>query len=101
MIYEIKNLDSCLDEFYSLLIVVASLATAAQVRRPFLLSFPVSWMRLAGALLGKSAAVDRLLGSLCVDITPLREELGWTPPYTMQAGLDATAHWYRKTKANQ
>jgi hypothetical protein len=31
MIYEIKNLDSCFDEFYSLLIVVASLATAAQV----------------------------------------------------------------------
>jgi nucleoside-diphosphate-sugar epimerase len=69
-------------------------------RRPFLLPVPVSWMRLAGALLGKSAAVDRLLRSLCVDITPLREELGWTPPYPMQAGLDATAHWYRKTKAN-
>lgn len=68
-------------------------------RRPFLLPVPVSWMRWAGRVLGKQAAVDRLLGSLCVDITPLREELGWTPPYTMQEGLEATAQWYRKNKA--
>ena len=72
---------------------------AALGRRPLLLPVPVSWMRYAGRLLGKQAAVDRLLGSLCVDITPLREELGWTPPYTMQEGLEATAQWYRKTKA--
>lgn len=72
---------------------------AALGRRPVVLTVPVSWMRWAGRVLGKQAAVDRLLGSLCVDITPLREELGWTPPYTMQEGLEATAQWYRKTKA--
>lgn len=72
---------------------------AALERLPFLLPVPVSWMRWAGRVLGKQAAVDRLLGSLCVDITPLREELSWTPPYTMQEGLEATAKWYRKTKA--
>lgn len=69
-------------------------------RRPFLLPVPVSWMRWAGRVLDKQAAVDRLLGSLCVDITPLREELGWTPPYTMQAGLESTVQWFRKTKAS-
>lgn len=68
-------------------------------RRPFLLPVPISWIRWAGRVLGKQASVDRLLGSLCVDISPLREELGWTPPYTMQEGLEATAQWYRKTKA--
>ena len=68
-------------------------------RRPFLLPVPASWMQWAGRVLGEQAAVDRLLGSLCVDISPLREELGWTPPYTMQEGLEATAQWYRKTKA--
>lgn len=68
-------------------------------RRPFLLPVPVLCMRWAGRVLGKKAAVDRLLGSLRVDISPLREELGWTPPYTMRAGLEATAQWYRKTKA--
>lgn len=67
-------------------------------RRPFLLPVPASWMQWAGRVLGKQAAVDRLLGSLCVDISPLREELDWTPPYSMQAGLEATAQWYRKTK---
>lgn len=72
---------------------------AALGRRPFLLPVPVSWMQWAGRVLGKQAAVDRLLGSLCVDISPLREELGWTHPYTMQEGLEATAQWYRKTKA--
>ncbi len=72
---------------------------AALGRRPFLLPVPVSWMRWAGRLFGKQAAVDRLLGSLCVDSSLLREELGWTPLYTMRAGLEATAQWYRKTKA--
>lgn len=72
---------------------------AALGRRPFLLPVPVSWMRWAGRVLGKQAAVDRLLGSLCVDISLLRQDLGWTPPYTMQVGLEATAQWYRKTKA--
>ena len=32
-------------------------------------------------------------------MAPIREDLGWKPPYTMQAGLEATAQWYRKTKA--
>ena len=68
-------------------------------RRPFLLPVPVSWMRRAGRVLGKQAAVDRLLGSLCLDMSTLRDELGWTPPYTMQEGLKATALWYRITKA--
>ncbi|MCG9098022.1 UDP-glucose 4-epimerase family protein [Laribacter hongkongensis] len=71
---------------------------AALGRRPFLLPVPESWMRWAGRMLGKQASVDRLLGSLCVDITPLREELGWNPPYTMQVGLEATVRWYRQTK---
>lgn len=72
---------------------------AALGRRTLLLPVPVSWMRYAGRLLGKQAAVERLLGSLCVDISPLREKLGWMPSYTMQEGLAATAQWYRKTKA--
>lgn len=74
---------------------------AALGRKPLLLPVPISWMRWAGAFLGKKAAVERLLGSLFVDMTPLQEELGWNPPYTMQAGLETTAHWYLKTKATE
>lgn len=69
-------------------------------RRPFLVPVPVSWIRWTGAMLGKQAAVGRLLGSLTIDMTPLQKELGWNPPCTMQAGLAATAQWYRKTRAS-
>jgi nucleoside-diphosphate-sugar epimerase len=72
---------------------------AALGRRPFLLPLPVWCIRWAGAILGKQAAVERLLGSLRLDISSLKKTLGWTPPYTMQMGLVATADWYRKTKA--
>lgn len=72
---------------------------AALGRRPLLLPVPVSLIKRAGAFFGKKAAVDRLLGSLCFDIIPLREELGWNPPYSMQVGLETTAQWYLKTKA--
>lgn len=64
-------------------------------RRPFLVPVPVDWMKWAGAMLGQRAAVDRLVGSLAVDNAPLQEELGWRPPYTMQAGLAETVQWYR------
>lgn len=73
---------------------------AALGRRPFLVPVPVSWMRWVGAILGKQAAIERLLGSLTVDSTPLLKELGWRPPFTMQVGLVATAQWFRKTKAS-
>jgi nucleoside-diphosphate-sugar epimerase len=71
---------------------------AALGRRPLLLPVPVSWMKCAGAILGKKATAERLLGSLCIDMKLIREELGWSPPYTMQAGLETTAQWYRRTK---
>jgi hypothetical protein len=46
-----------------------------------LFPFPPSMMRLAVKLTGKSEAVDRLLGSLVVDSSKIRRELGWTPPF--------------------
>lgn len=70
-------------------------------RKPFLVPVPIGWMKWAGALLGNQAPVVRLLGSLAVDISPLRTELGWVPPYTMQEGLEATVKWYRQTKASE
>jgi nucleoside-diphosphate-sugar epimerase len=68
---------------------------------PFLLPIPVSWIRFVGGLLGKAASVDRLVGSFAVDIAPIQKELGWTPPYSMEAGLSATAEWYRRSELSQ
>ena len=57
--------------------------------------FPPAVLRAMAALLGKSAQVDRLFGSLRIDSQKIRDELGWTPPYTLQQGLRETASWYR------
>ena len=66
-----------------------------------LVPMPPTLLRAAGALLGKKAAVERLLGSLTVDDAPLRRELGWTPPYTLDEGLAATARWYLESRTNR
>ena len=64
-------------------------------RKPRLLPIPVSWMKTLGKLLGKGGQVDRLVGSLTVDVSPIRQELDWVPPYTMQDGLVTTVDWFR------
>lgn len=38
---------------------------------------------------------ERLTGSLEVDDSAIRSELGWRPPFSTQQGLRATAEWYR------
>lgn len=56
---------------------------------------PPVLLRLAGRITGKSAQVERLLGSLQVVSARIRRELGWHPPVTLQQGLQRTAEWYR------
>jgi UDP-glucose 4-epimerase len=66
-------------------------AVARAMGRPArLLAVPVGVLELAGALLGKRAAVARLTGSLHVDGSAIRSRLGWVPPFSMEAGLAAT-----------
>lgn len=67
---------------------------AALGRRARLLSIPDRLLRLAAALVGRSAAAGRLLGSLFVDSSPIRRDLAWSPPFTVAEGLAATASWY-------
>ncbi len=62
-----------------------------------LFAVPPSLLQWGGALLGKSDQLSRLLGSLQVDSGKIRRELNWTPPYSLQQGLQATAEWYRST----
>ncbi len=56
--------------------------------------FPVSLLHLLGKLLGKSPEIERLTGSLVVDSTKIRTNLGWTPPHAMLEGIECTAAWY-------
>lgn len=49
---------------------------------------------------GKGAAADRLIGSLVVDDSRIRQELDWQPPFSFQAGMRETIDWYRRTCPN-
>ncbi len=69
--------------------------TAACLDRPVrLFPMPLCFVRFLAAIAGKSAATERLLGSLRVDDTKIRRELGWTPPFTVLQGLGRTAAWF-------
>jgi len=62
----------------------------AMGKKPHLFLCPVILLKLAAKLFRKSEQVDRLLGSLQVDSSKIRRELGWVPPFSMDDGLKAT-----------
>lgn len=63
-------------------------------RSPALVAVPPDLIRFAGSLLGQRKRVDRLLGSLTSDASPLNTQLAWEPPYSVAEGIQATVHWY-------
>ncbi len=56
-----------------------------------LIPVPVSWLKLAAAMVGKQDVAQRLCGSLQVDIEKTRRLLGWTPPISLDEGLKRAA----------
>ena len=48
---------------------------------------PLSILRLAGFLTGRSNEINRLVGSLQVDIRHTRERISWSPPYGVEECL--------------
>jgi UDP-glucose 4-epimerase len=62
--------------------------TKAAGKTPRLIPVPMSWLKFVGKLTGKQAVVDRLCGNLQVDIRHTKETLGWTPPITVEEGID-------------
>lgn len=59
-----------------------------------LLPVPASALEVTAQLAGKRAVVQRLLGNLQVDISKLREVLDWSPPVSVDEGLQKTADWF-------
>ncbi|HVK56014.1 MAG TPA: SDR family oxidoreductase [Burkholderiales bacterium] len=74
--------------------LLGRLATALG-KKARLFPMPSTGLRLIGNLTGKSKQLDRLLGSLVVDSSKIRRELGWTPPFTLSQGLQTTAKWFQ------
>jgi UDP-glucose 4-epimerase len=64
----------------------------------FMLPFPNAVFSLVGKALGKSSIIDRLCGSLQVDINHTKNTLNWQPPYSVEQGFEATANAFKKNK---
>ncbi|ENM5738565.1 SDR family oxidoreductase [Vibrio mimicus] len=62
------------------------------------LPIPIWCYKLAGKLFSKSDVVDRLTGSLQVDISHTKETLGWKPPQSLQEGFIQTAQAFLQAK---
>ena len=56
---------------------------------------PARLFRFPPRLLEALPGMTRLTRSLVGDDSPLRRELDWKAPYTLQQGLRATVEWYR------
>ena len=62
------------------------------------LPIPVWCYKFVGKLFNKSDVVDRLTGSLQVDISHTKDTLGWKPPQTQQEGFKETAQAFLQAK---
>ncbi|MBO6948180.1 MAG: NAD-dependent epimerase/dehydratase family protein [Rhodospirillales bacterium] len=71
---------------------------AALGRPARLFHVPVSLLRLAGALTGRSAAIARLTENFVVDTGPFIRDARWQPPYKMSEGLNAVAEAWQAAK---
>lgn len=72
--------------------LIAQIATCLGKKAP-LFYFPPRLMIWAGKLLHQEGILERLLGSLRMDISKI-QKLGWTPPVSVQIGLQNTVQWY-------
>jgi nucleoside-diphosphate-sugar epimerase len=56
---------------------------------------PVTALRAAAVLLGHGEQIARLVESLQVDSSRIRRELAWRPCYSLSAGIQETAQWFK------
>ncbi len=70
---------------------------ASMDTRCLLFPFPQLLLKTASKLAGKGDAANRLLGSLTVDISKIKRELAWRPPFSVESGLRHTAKWYKES----
>lgn len=68
-------------------------------KRVFVFPVPEMLLKLAGIATGKGHDVERLLGSLQVDIKKAKD-LGWSPVISLDDALGKTVSWYRGNKIN-
>jgi len=60
-------------------------------------AFPKVILQMAANAIGRRREVDRMTESLVVDDSLFREELGWSPPFSLAEGLAQMAMAYRES----
>ncbi|WP_352296981.1 SDR family oxidoreductase [Pseudoalteromonas sp. 20-MNA-CIBAN-0454] len=66
---------------------MVALMAKVQGKRNAAIPLPTWCFKLAGKLLNKNDVIDRLTGSLQLDITHTKNTLNWTPPYSVEHGF--------------
>lgn len=56
-----------------------------------LFPMPIGVLRGLAALAGRRDVFERITGMLCIDDSLIRQRLGWSPPFTVDEGLQRTA----------
>ena len=67
----------------------------AMDKKARLFPVPEYLLRIAGIITGKKETLDRLVRSLCIDSSKIRNVLDWKPPFSMREGIEETVKWYR------
>ncbi|MDZ4730664.1 MAG: SDR family oxidoreductase [Xanthomonadales bacterium] len=70
----------------------------AMGKMPRLLPCPPTLLTFGAGILGKRAMALRLTGSLAVDSSRIRRNLGWEPRCSLDQGLNAMVQWYHRGK---
>ena len=70
---------------------MVQLMAKVQGKSNWAIPVPPALFSLAGAIFGKKQVVDRLIGSLQVDITHTKITLNWAPPYSVEDGFKFSA----------
>ncbi|ODB36818.1 UDP-glucose 4-epimerase [Pseudoalteromonas sp. BMB] len=70
---------------------MVALMAKVQGKKNLALPVPVWCFQLAGKLLNKNDVIDRLLGSLQLDITHTKNTLSWSPLYSVEHGFKLAA----------
>ena len=60
----------------------------------WLLPVPVKLLRFCAVIVGKGAEIDRLCGSLQIDMVKTQQLLQWQPPFSVQEGIKKTIDSY-------
>lgn len=66
---------------------MVALMANVQGKRNVAIPVPIWCFKLAGKLLNKNDVIDRLTGSLQLDITHTKNTLNWMPPYSVEHGF--------------